>query len=141
MEWDEFVEAARAISWVAYFATADALGMPHSSVVSPGFSDQRLWVATRRESKKYRNLMVNPRAGLFWPVGGGGPGELSARGPVVLHDSPEVRRLIWESNYFSYDLASFFGSPDNPSVGFVEIVLERARLLGPGFVASVWRPR
>jgi len=141
MEWDEFVDAAKAISWVAYLATADARGMPHSSVVSPGFSDQRLWVATRRESKKYRNLIVNPRAALYWPVGGDGPGELSARGPVLLRESPEERRRAWDSGYFSYDLASFFGSPDDPSVVFIEIVLERARLLGPGFVASVWQPR
>jgi general stress protein 26 len=141
MDWDEFVEAARAISWVAYLATADAAGMPHSSVVSPGFSDDRLWVATRRESKKYRNLTVNPRAALYWPVGGEGPGELSARGSVLLHDSPAAIGRIWDSGYFSYELASFFGSPDNLSLAFVEVRLERARLLGPGFVASVWTPR
>lgn len=140
MEWDEFVEAARSISWVAYLATADAGGMPHSSVVSPGFSEGRLWVATRRESTKYRNLMVNPRAALYWPVGGDGPGELSARGQVMLHESTGSRRRIWGGGFFSYDLAAFFGSADNPSVAFVEIVVERARLLGPGFVASVWRP-
>jgi general stress protein 26 len=140
MEWDEFVEAARSISWVAYLATADATGMPHSCVVSPGFSEQRIWLATRRESTKYRNLMVNPRAALFWPVGGHGPGELSARGPAVLHESTERRHRVWDAGFFSYDLAAFFGSPDNPSVAFVEIVVERARLLGPGFVASVWSP-
>ncbi len=140
MQWEQFVEAARTISWVTYLGTVDASGHPHVAAVAPGFTDGSLWFATRRDSKKYRNLTVNPGAGFHWPVGSGsGPGELACWGTARLHDSDDERRRLWSSGILPYDLESFWKSPDNPALVFVETTISRARLLGPDFVPRVWR--
>ena len=109
------------------------------AAVAPGFSQGTVWVATRPGSKKYRNLQQNPRLGFHWPVAGEGPGELAAWGSVRLHDTPEAKARIWDAGYMAYDLASFFGSKDNPDLAFVEATIRRARLLGPGFTSRVWK--
>lgn len=141
MRWEAFVQAAREISWITYIGTADAAGTPHVAVVAPGFTEGRLWFVTRSGSKKCRNLAVNPGAAFHWPVDSGtGPGELACWGNATLHDSDDERHRLWESGIMPYDLAGFFGSPDNPSVVFVEVEVIRARLLGPDFVPRVWRP-
>ena len=139
MSWEEFVAAARSISWIAYLGTVDISGAPHVSVVAPGFTDGSLWFATRRSSKKYRNVVEHRRVAFHWAVGGGGPGELVADGTVLLHDSDGERRELWGAGVLDYDPAGFFGSPENPDVVFVEVLVEHARLLGPDFVARRWR--
>lgn len=139
MNWGELVDAAQAISWIAYLGTSDESGRPHVSVVAPGFSPEIVWVATRPSSKKFRNLELNPQAALHWPVGAGGPGELAAWGPAVTHRSDETRDRLWLDSPFSFDLEQFFGPREGADVVFVEIQVERARLLGPGFVRSEWR--
>lgn len=123
--------AATAISWIAYLGTADGEGRPHVAAVAPGFSEQTLWVATRRQSKKVKNLAINPNVGFHWPVAGGGPGELAAWGEAAIHDSAEDRVRIWNSGVMPYDLAGFFQEPGNPSLVFVEIAVIKARLFGP----------
>lgn len=135
MDWAGFVEAATATDWLTYLGTADATGRPHVSVVATGFSDGSVWFATRPTSKKLRNISENPRVGFHWPVAGGGPGELAAWGTATVHPTDEHHR-IWNSGIFTYDLAQFFGSPENPDLAFVEVVVERARLMGPDFTAD-----
>jgi general stress protein 26 len=135
MDWPGLVEAAKAINWVTYLGTADGSARPHVSVVAPGFSDGSVWFATRPGSKKLRNIRENPQVGFHWPVGGQGPGELAAWGTATIHP-PEERQRIWDSGIFTYDLSQFFGSPDNPDLAFVEADIDRARLLGPKFVAD-----
>lgn len=139
MDWDGFVESAKAISWTAYLGTADADGRPHVSVVAPGFEPGVVWVATRPASKKFRNLEQNPSAALHWPVGSGGPGELAAWGTAVTHRSDEIRDRIWAASPFSFDLEQFFGSRESADVAFVAITLAKARLLGPEFTRDEWR--
>jgi general stress protein 26 len=141
MDWDTFVDAATQTSWLTYVGTSDADGSPHVAVVAPGFTKGTVWFATRRQSRKYRNLMANPRAAFHWPVGmGTGPGELAAWGSAELHDSEDERRQLWSSGVMPYDLTQFFQTPDNPDLVFVEAPIRRARLLGPDFVARVWVP-
>lgn len=140
VEWNEFVAAAKSTNWITYIGTADAHGKPHVAVVAPGFESGAVWFATNRTSKKYRNLEQNQRAAFHWPVGSGGAGEVAAWGSATLHPSPADRRRIWESGIFEYDLDSFFGSPDNERVAFVEVVVEEARLIGPGFEIDRYRP-
>lgn len=132
MDWEAFVEAANAINWLTYLGTADRHGRPHVSVVAPGFSDGSVWFATRTESKKLRNIGENAEVGFHWPVGSGGPGELAAWGTATIHPGAE-RQRIWDSGIFGYDLAQFFGSVDNPALAFVEVTIDRARLMGPDF--------
>ncbi len=135
MDWPEFVEAAKAISWLTYLGTADRNGRPHVSVVAPGYLDGSVWFATRTESKKLRNIAENPEVGFHWPVGGSGPGELAAWGTATVHPETE-RDRIWSSGVFGYDLAQFFGSADNPALAFVEVAIDRARLMGPDFTPN-----
>ncbi len=135
MDWSSFVEAATAINWVVYLGTADGSGRPHVSVVAPGFTEGSVWFATRTESKKLRNISENPHVGFHWPIGGQGPGELAAWGTATLQPSNENPR-IWNAGIFTYDLAGFFGSPDNPALAFVEVAIARARLMGPDFRAD-----
>lgn len=141
MKWQEFVDAARAISWIAYLGTVDADGQPHVSVVAPGFTEGSLWFATRRSTRKFRNMSDEPRVGLHWSVmTGSGPGELTARGTAFFHDSDEERARLWDAGVLDYDPSGFFGSPENPDVVFVEVRVAHARLLGPDFVARRWVP-
>ncbi len=135
MDWPAFVEAAKSINWVTYLGTADAEGNAHVSVVAPGFSEDAVWFATRPGSKKLRNIAENPQVGFHWPVGGQGPGELAAWGTATIRRSDEHHR-IWNAGIFTYDLAQFFGSPDSPDLAFVEVAIDRARLLGPDFTAD-----
>ena len=141
MHWDTFVEAATQTSWITYVGTSDGEGNPHVAVVAPGFTEGTVWFATRRRSKKYRNLLANPKVAYHWPVGmGEGPGEVAAWGSAELHDSQDERHGLWESGVMPYDLAQFFQTPDNPDLVFVESAIWRARLLGPDFAARVWVP-
>ena len=141
MQWSDVVGAARAISWLTYVGTADGEGRPHVAVVAPGFTEGRIWFATRASSKKHRNLLENPGLAFHWPVGGEtGPGELAAWATAEIHDSEEERKELWASGVMPYDLAQFFQSPDNPDLVFVEGVVSRARLLGPDFRSDVWMP-
>lgn len=141
MDWHEAREAAEAIGWVAYLGTIGADGTPHVSVVSPGLGTEgRIWFATRLSSKKLRNLRANPRVAFHWPVTGGGPGELIAEGTATIHGEQEDRDRLWDAGVLSFDPSGFFGSKDNPDLAFVEVAVDRIRLLGPDFVARVWTP-
>lgn len=142
MEWSRFAQAAASNGWYAFLGTADQAGRPHVSVVAPGFGGEgSIWFATRASSKKGRNLSVNSEVGLHWPLRADGPGELAAWGTAWLFTGEDDRHRLWGSGILPYDLAEFFRSPDNPDLAFVEVEVERARLLGPGFVREVWTPR
>ena len=134
MDWISLVEAAESTGWVTYVATADSQGNPHVAAVAPGFGDGTVWFATRLSSKKYRNLSENPSVGFHWPVGSGGLGELAAWGTAQPFGTDGDRQRIWDSGIFGYDLAQFFGSPDNEDLVFVESVIDRARLLGSDLI-------
>lgn len=141
MTWDDFIKAARAISWITYLATTAKDGKPHVAPVSVGFTEGTVWFASRRPSRKIRNLGANPFVAFHWPVGtGSGPGELFARGTSVVHIAEDDRHRLWSGLDFAYDLAMFFQSPDNPDLAFVEVAITHASLLGPDFARSIWRP-
>jgi general stress protein 26 len=141
MQWSDVQGAARAIGWLAYLGTADVGGHPHVSVVSPGLATEgTIWFATRSSSKKARNIAVNPSVAFHWPVGGQGPGELIARGTAAIHAEQADRDRLWDAGVVPFDLAGFFGSKENPDLVFVEVAVERARLLGPEFIPLVWTP-
>jgi len=140
MEWERFVEAATASSWVTYLGTANTAGEPHVSVVAPGFTSGSLWFATRQSSKKFRNLTANTNVFFHWPVGNtSAPGELTARGHARVYTSGEDRRRLWEARVLPYDMAASFGSAENEDLAFVEVSIVEARLLCPDFVAGRWR--
>ena len=139
MDWERFVEAAKASSWVTYLGTIDSDGCPHVSVVAPGFSQGSVWFGTRRRSKKFRNLLANSAASFHWPVGNhDAPGEVIARGVATLFETAEDRKRLWEADVLGYDMSGAFGSPDNEDLAFVEVKVGVARLLRADFVAERW---
>lgn len=140
MDWQTFVEAANAISWITYMATADRAGRPHVAVVATGFTDGSLWFVTNQGTKCLSNIKVNPSVGFHWPVGGSDdvPGELVAYGRAKLYTSQEDRSRLWHSGIMTYDLAGFFRDEFNEEVVFVEVEIDDARLLGPDFVPRRW---
>ncbi|MEX1279531.1 MAG: pyridoxamine 5'-phosphate oxidase family protein [Acidimicrobiia bacterium] len=139
MNWETFAEAASTTSWLAYVATVRPDGEPHLAVVSPGIGREGVvWFATRASSQKARNLRGHPGVAFHWPVGGPGPGELTARGTATIHHDPVSRARLWQAGVVPFDLAGFFGSPENDDLAFVEVAIERVRLVGPDFVARVW---
>ncbi len=141
MTWDEFVQGARAISWLVYVGTSQTNGRPHVAPVAPGFTDNTIWFATRTGSRKFRNLSENPLAAFHWPVGGTeGPGELFARGTASLYTALEDRQRLWSAGVLPYDPAGFFGSPETPDLAFVETSVEHASILGPDFQRRTYRP-
>jgi len=141
LTWEELADAAEAISWVTHVATVGRDGRPHVAVVAPGLPEEgRLWFATRRQSQKARNLVANGEVAFHWPVTtGSGPGELFARGVARIHDTDESRHRLW-NRVLPYDMTTFWGSPDNPDLVFVETRLTRAVLVGPEFTKRVWVP-
>jgi general stress protein 26 len=140
MKWDEFAAAAAATSWVTYLGTIDAAGRPHVSVVAPGFTPGSVWFATRRSSKKFANLVANPAVSFHWPVGNhDAPGEVIAQGRAQALTSTEDRLRVWDAGVLPYDLSAFWGSAENPDLVFVEVEVDRARLLGADFVPQRWR--
>lgn len=141
LSWQEVADAAEAISWVAHVGTVRRDGRPHVAAVAPGLAEEgRIWFATRRGTQKHLNLVANGEVALHWPVTtGSGPGELFARGVARLHDTDESRRRLW-NQVVPYDMARFWGSPDNRDLVFVEVRATRASLTGPDFVRHVWRP-
>lgn len=140
MEWLDFVAAAKSTSWITYIGTADSAGNPHVAAVAPGFAPGAVWFATNRGSKKFRNLEQNRAVAFHWPVGSGGVGEVAAWGNAELYASGADRERIWAAGIFEYDLAQFFGSPENEELVFVEAAIDRARLVGPDFAISRYRP-
>ncbi len=141
MTWDEFVAGASAVSWLAYVGTAQAGGRPHVAPISPGFTEDTIWFATRTGSRKFRNLLENPQAAFHWPVGGpDGPGELFARGQVELHTALADRQRLWTEANLPYDPVNFFGSPEMPDLAFVETAVTSASILGSDFQRRTYRP-
>ncbi len=141
MTWDDIVAAAAAIDRVAYAATCGADGRPHVAPVIPGFGAGTMWFATRRSSRRARNLAENPNVAIHWSVtSGSGPGELFVRGTAAIHDSDEARHRLWTEAPLPYDPAGFFGNPDDADVVFVEVSATYASLRGPGMSRAVWSP-
>ena len=141
LTWEEVADAAEAISWVTHVATVGRDGRPHVAVVAPGLAEPgKVWFATRRQTQKHHNLIANGEISFHWPVTTGtGPGELFIRGVARVHDSAADRHRLWNV-VVPYDQTSFWGSPDNRDLVFVETTVTRASLLGPEFVRRVWTP-
>lgn len=141
MQWSEVVAAGEAINWVTGFGTSGADGRAHVSFVAPGFGDDgHIFFATRPGSRKAINVSENPHVSMHWPVAGGGPGELFARGTATLHGDLEERRDIWQRGGFRWNLEDFFtGGITDPDLVFIDVAVTFARLLD-GTGRHVWTP-
>lgn len=141
LTWQEVADAADEISWITYVSTVGRDGRPHIAAVAPGLAETgRVWFAIRRGSQVHRNLSASGETAFHWPVDvGRGPGELFVRAVSRLHDTDAARRQYWNV-VVPYDQTSFWGSPDNRDLVFVESRVSRASLVGPEFTRRIWRP-
>ena len=137
MDWQQVTEFLSGAG-LAHVATASADGRPHVSVVSPAVEGDRLWFATTASSRKARNLMANPRLAMMWQP----RAEIYLSGAAtVVTDETEKRRL-WDSGLFAFDLASFWGRPDNPQLVFVLVQPDSAIVMSfgaGGLTRQTWR--
>jgi hypothetical protein len=106
--------------------------------VGLAFGDRDLTMATHRRTQKARNLTANGQVALHWPLGNH-PQVFMRATARVLADPDEVA-VRWSAGGFPYDLASFFGSPDNPELLFAVLSPTRASVQRAfGQRPEVWR--
>jgi general stress protein 26 len=112
-------------------------GRPHVAIAGAVVDGEVLWFGTRASSGKARNIAVNPDVAMMWSPAA----EVYVRGVAELvHDVDEKRR-IWSSGIFPFDLATFFGSPENEDFVFVKIRPQSATVLTQednGIVRRQW---
>lgn len=122
MTWDEVMTLLRGTP-PGHLSTVSADGSPHVSKVAFGLDGDRVWLATRRSSAKARNLRANGSLAL---MAEGNSAETYVWGRAeAVEDRTEIER-VWHGGVFPFDLAGFFGSPDNPDVQFFRITPQRA---------------
>ncbi len=123
-------------------ATVRPDGQPHLAVVSPGFTDDSLVVATWETSVKARNLRAGSGVMFHWVVREEtGNDMLLARGRPGLVDGGRRRLELWERDCLPYDPSDWYDGPDDPRLLWIEVKPTYASLqrnLGQDGT-SVWR--
>ncbi len=141
--WASVVAHAERLGPDCFMATVRPDGEPHLAVVSPGFVDDLLVVATWKTSVKARNLHAGSGVMLHWVVGEEtGNDMLLLRGLPHLVDDASRSRKLWEAQCLPYDPTDWYRGPDDPSLLWVEIQPTYASLhrnLGANG-RSVWKP-
>lgn len=141
--WNKVHETANKATW-AYLATA--LGdQPKVRVVHPAFEEERLWIATGRNSAKARHIERNPKVELFFQIG---PElvHLTVTGIARFIDDQVEKTRVWQEKVFDYDLAQFWPSgPESSDFGLILVSPLRVELttladLTQGNKPEVWRP-
>jgi general stress protein 26 len=134
MNWTEVCEH---VSGLAHCATVTPEGRPHVALAAVAVDGELLWFGTRASSTKARNLAANPHVALMWsPLA-----EVYVRGVAELVEDTDEKRRVWDAGFFDYDLATFFGSPDDPDFVFVRIEPQSATVLtqsADGIVRRQW---
>jgi general stress protein 26 len=134
MNWTEVCEH---LGGLAHCATATPDGRPHVALAAVAVDGERLWFGTRASSTKARNIAVNPQVALMWSPAA----EVYVRGVAELVDDTDEKRRVWDAGLFDYDLATFFGSADDPDFVFVRIQPQSATVLtqsADGIVRREW---
>ena len=125
MNWADVTEH---LTGLAHLATATPDGRPHVAIAGAVVDGDVLCFGTRASSGKARNIAVNPEVAMMWSPAA----EAYVQGVAELvHDVDEKRR-IWSSGIFPFDLATFFGSPENEDFVFVRVRPRSATVLTQG---------
>jgi len=134
--WNRVYAAARKASR-AYLATIEA-GQPRVRVVFPAFEGRSLWIATRPDSPKARQIGRHPKVELFYEVGGKRPTvHLTITGVARLVDDPAEKTRVWNAKLFGYGLGEFWpGGPESNEFGLVLINPHRVEL---GTQPAMWQ--
>jgi general stress protein 26 len=142
VEWTEVVEHAMRLGPDVFMATVTPRCEPHVAVVSPGFVDDLVVVATSVSSAKATNLRAHPGVFFHWPVREeSGNDMLVVRGDARLVDDLDRSRRLWDSHCLPYDPGDWYRDPGDPSLLWVEIDPIYASLhrdFGNGG-SSIWR--
>lgn len=129
----------------AYLATVDA-GRPRVRVVFPAFEKCDVWIATKRNSARARQIERDPNIELFWEAGNSRPiSHLTIAGVAHFVDDLSEKKRVWSAKLFGYDLAEFWpGGPESRGFGLLLVTAERVELgtqpgLWQGELPEVWR--
>lgn len=140
LTWNELRTLCTGLADGAFLGTVQPDGRPHLAWVGIGFDDDRLWTATYASSQKAKNLGHGLDVALHWPERSDRLIFMRATARLV-RQSTEVQEL-WSREVLPYDQVSFYGSPDNPELLFVELLPTRASVHDgdPTHRPAVWRP-
>ena len=130
MELDDVVAEATRLGMWAHIATVTPTGEPHVVPVHPAWFEGRVYALVTPDSKKMRNLAVNPSVCLHWQVSEAtGFDSLIVWGTGTAVTEVDRKRRLWDG-VFDYDLAMFSpGGPEAPETGFLEVTPSRALVL------------
>jgi general stress protein 26 len=96
--------------------------------VHPAIEGTRVWVATGRNSAKARQIRKNSRVELFYQIGSDMI-HLTITGHARFVEDPIVKKRVWESKIFDYDLGEFWPQGyDSKDFGLMLIEPEKAEL-------------
>jgi general stress protein 26 len=144
--WNKVYAAARKANR-AYLATVEG-GQPRVRVVFPAFEGRRLWIATRPDSAKARQLRRDPRVELFYEIGAKRPTvHLTITGVARFVDDPAEKARIWNAKLFGYNLGEFWlEGPESKDFGLLLITAQRVELgtqpeMWQGQRTEVWKPQ
>ena len=127
--WRDVVEHAVRLGPDCFIATVTPDGEPHLSVISPGYLDDLVIVATWQDSVKVRNLAAGSGVMLHWAVRDEtGNDMLLLRGDPHLVVDDARRTELWESDCLPYELSEWYEGPDDPQLVWVEITPTYASL-------------
>ncbi len=121
MNWPQVVAHAKRLGPDCFMATVRPDGQPHLAVVSPGFVEDLLVMATFETSVKTRNLRAGSGVMLHWVVREETENDmLLVRGEPRLVDQRRRRRALWEMECVPYDLTDWYRGFDDPVLVWVE---------------------
>lgn len=143
----EFMRRIRHIVWCTV-STVDALGRPRSRILHPIWEGPTGWIATGRRSFKAKHIESNPYLSLsYWDPT---HQQVYVDCRAQWEEKSQEKHRVWQLFHstpppLGYDLAQYFGAPDDPSYGLLRLSPWRIELwsledLGKGRPPRVWRP-
>ena len=139
------VYAAAKAAGRAYLATVEN-GKPKVRVVFPAFEGRKLWIATKPDSAKARQIRDHPEVELFYEVGPKRPTvHLTVTGLARFVDDRAEKRRVWEAGMFGYDLREFWPEgPESTDFGLLVITPRRIEIgrqpaMWQGQSPAVWK--
>ncbi|HTF32731.1 MAG TPA: pyridoxamine 5'-phosphate oxidase [Myxococcota bacterium] len=126
----------------------DALGRPRSRILHPIWEGSTGWIATGRRSFKAKHIEDIPYVSLsYWDPQ---HEQVYVDCGAEWEERTQEKQRIWQLFHstpppLGYDLAQFFGAPDDPSYGLLRLSPWRVELwslqdLTKGRPPRVWRP-
>ena len=100
-------------------------GRPHVAKVAPAVDGEVLWIASRVNSRKARNIAADPHvAVMFEPRA-----EAYVQAEAELVTDLATKERIWSSGLFPFPLETFFGSFDHPDFVLIRLTPTSAILM------------